>query len=325
MPISLFVWHRILKIFQGVITLDKNLIPCNDNDGDNLKITIDYVSNLVFNSNLKPGEIIEDVIIENKKKKIESPIQIINCTGQNIYFGEFDRAVLTALIREQAKGNTFTTARRIFHILGGGDRLTPAMKKAIMNSVEKFAGVRIILKTETAVKKGITKEFNGSATWRGYLMPTETLELSVNGQETDVISFLHNATTGDIKKGVIFQNATLRDQIISCAQDLADTPINKNVRNIGLTHYFLRRILSIKNSYELAQSNKRVIPLRKVITVDDMFENCDIKNCSHDQKARILKTVKTILNFFIQRNIIKNYHFETVKETGKIRSIFIDF
>lgn len=301
---------------------NKSLTP---SDSDDFKITVDYVSNKIFNSKLESGETIEDVILENKKKHIESLIQIINCTGQIVFFGEFDRAVLNAAIKEISQGKTFTTARRIFHILGGGDRLHPTMKKAILESIEKFAGVRIILHTETAVEKGITKDLNGKTTWKGYLLPTESIEMSVNGQDIDVISFLRNATTGDIKKGAIYQNAELRDQIISCAEELANTPINKNVRNISLTHYFLRRTLSIKNSHKLAESNKRVTSLRKIITLDDMFEHCGIVNCTRKQKNQILQTVKKILDYFIQKDIIKNYHFETVKETGKIRSIVLDF
>ncbi|MBQ7704338.1 MAG: hypothetical protein IJT73_02765 [Selenomonadaceae bacterium] len=130
---------------------EKNLQP----RAANFKITIDYLSNKIFDSSLAAGQTINDTELERRKKKILSNIQIINCTGKDIHFSEFDRAVLNACISEQIEGKSFTTAKSIFRKLGGGSDLTPSMKKAILESVEKLAGIRIVMEATRAVEKGI--------------------------------------------------------------------------------------------------------------------------------------------------------------------------
>ena len=108
---------------------------------DNFKITIDYFSGKIFETNLAANQIINDTALECRKKKIKSNIQIINRAGKDFQFTEFDRAILNACISEQAAGKTFTTAKNIFRGLGGGRDLYPAMKHAILDSIEKLASV----------------------------------------------------------------------------------------------------------------------------------------------------------------------------------------
>ena len=300
-------------------------------NSDNFKITIDYLSGKIFNDVIPANKTIQGTILESRKKNIVSDFWVINLTGKDIQLTEFDRAVFNICISEQAEGKKFTTAKTIFHKLGGGRDLTPTMKRAIMESVEKLAGVRVIIDSTNAIEKRIVKDGgkvknkDGKFIFKGYLLPTESVELTLNGQEVEVIGFLKSDVTDKIKKGVIYTNAENHDQIISCTQDLLQAPVNSNPRNIALNHYLLRRSLSIKGSNELAEKNKHVKPLCKVILIDDMMEHCGLAEYDKYQQNKILKTTKKILDFLIERNVISNYQFETVKNTGKIRSIILEF
>lgn len=306
---------------------EKNLIPRTDN----FKITVDYLSGKIFDSSLPANQTINDSILESRKKNIQSNIQIINCAGSDIHFTEFDRAVLNALIAEQAADKTFTTAKIIFRRLGGGRDLTPSMRKAILDSVEKLARVRIVIENTKAVEKGIVdgdgkpKNKNDKSILKGYLFPTESFETKVHGQNIEVIAFSKNALTDKFKQGVIFANAERHNHIITCDQDLLQAPINSNPRNIALNHYIVRRTLSIKGSNELAADNKHVKPLRKIITVDDMLGHCGLADYNKFQKNKLLKTTRKILDYLISKNVISNYHLETIKGTGKIYSIILEF
>ena len=248
-------------------------------------------------------------------------------TGKDIQLTEFDRAVFNICISEQAEGKKFTTAKTIFHKLGGGRDLTPTMKRAIMESVEKLAGVRIIIDSTNAIEKrivkdgGKTKNKDGKFILKGYLLPTESVELTLNGQEVEVIGFLKSDVTDKIKKGVIYTNAENHDQIISCTQDLLQAPVNSNPRNIALNHYLLRRSLSIKGSNLLAESNKHVKPLCKVITFEDLYKHCGFDGDKKIDRQHARETTEKILKFLVENDVIKNFEF--TKKDGKFYSIEI--
>ncbi|MBR6012954.1 MAG: hypothetical protein IK062_04120 [Selenomonadaceae bacterium] len=280
---------------------------------DSLKIINDGLSKKTFNSKLPVGKT-EDILLESRQKKVISKVTFINCTSDEVEFTEFDRAVLDVCISEQAKGNEYTTPRIIFHQLGGGHRLTDNMKNAIMESIEKLASVRILIDMEEAVSKNLCQSKNGKSTFKGYLLPTESLETTINGQNVTAIRFL--------SKGIIYGVADRKNQIITCPQNLLTPPVRATPRTVAINHHLLRRSLEIKGSRDVAQKNKRVQPMCKIITLQDMCEKCgiDFENKRARQQAR--DTATAILNFFVDNGIIKNFHFE--HKNGKIYSIVLE-
>lgn len=278
------------------------------------KISIDYLSRETFDTTLEANESKTGKIVESRRKNITSDYVIANVTANDVNLTEFDRAVLNAVIAEQAAGNEFTTPRRLFHLLGGGHVLTNDMRKAILDSIERLASVRITVEMEKARNELGYGADIGKSTLKGYLLPTESLKTTINGQPVDSIHIL--------SKGMIFGIADMKDQIITCDQNLLESPIRKSERGIALNHYLLRRTLEIKGSHE--QRKSKVTPLRNIITFDDLFKKCGFENASRRQKQQVKETVEKILDFFVEKNLIQSFKFET-REKGKIHSIVIEF
>lgn len=92
-----------------------------------------------------------------------------------------------------------------------------------------------------------TNTKDNSYKFRGYLLPSESLEMSVNGQTASIIQFL--------KRGVIFAFADMKNQIIKCA---------------------LHRINEIKGSLAASKINKFVKPLRHTILFDFLYRACGL-------------------------------------------------
>ena len=283
----------------------------------NFKITIDYLSDEAFYIDLNANEVKSGEIVESRRKNIVSGYTITNVTNSIIQLTEFDRAVLNACISEQAAGNEFTTPERLFHWLGGGKNLTSDMRKAIMDSIERLASVRIEANMETVQKKiGYGKD-TGISTFRNYLMPTESLEVKINGQV--IKSAIHF-----LKKGIIFGIADMKNQIISCDQNLLAAPVRKSERGIALNHYLARRTLEIKGSHDAHKSNPHIRPLRNSISFENLLKKCGMENASLRQKQQVKETVEKILSYEVELGVIKSFAFEFA-DRGKIRSIILEF
>lgn len=284
---------------------------------DKFKIAIDYLSKKTFDSNLASGETVKTELLDSRKGNITSKVTITNESKDAVSLGEFDFAVLDACISEIDKGNEYTTAAIIFHKLGGGHVLYPQMQKAILDSLERLAKVRILIESEDAVKKNIVKSGkSGKANFRGYLLPTESLEVTINGQTVDAIHFLN--------KGIIYGNADRRNQIKTCDNVLLSPSVRATQRSIAINHFLLRRTLEIKGSTKTAKTNKRVKPLRHTILLDSLYNACLDENANFRAQQQARQTVEKILDYFIEKELIKSYSFEKDK-FGKVRAIILDF
>ena len=288
------------------------LLPVQD-----FKIPIDFLSDEVFDAEFDANEIKSSEVVESRRKNIVSPYKIKNFSKSPIRLTEFDRAVRNACIAEQSAGNEYTTSERIYHRLGGGKNLTDDMRKAIMDSVWRLASVQIVIEMEKAQEKFGYGRDTGISTFRGYLMPTETLEVKINGQL--VKSAIHF-----LKKGVIWGVADAKSQIISCDQKLLEAPIRHSERGIALNHFLVRRTLEIKGSHEAHKTNPHIRPLRKVILFETMLRKCGMENADSDTRRKVKKIIKEILEYEVELDVIKSYSFELVGG-GKVRSISLEF
>lgn len=252
---------------------------------------------------------------ESRKKNIYSDITISNYNPYPVDLGEFYFAVLNACINEKKNGNFYTTANRIFHILGGGHILTSAMRKAILNAVETLNNIRIKLDIENAVKKNIVKS-NNRTTVIGSLLPSEQVSAEINGVIVDDSIHLLNG-------GAIINNAGVRNQFVTCDIKFLNPPVRATIQTISINHYFLRRTLEIKGSHD-EKYKKRTLQLKKIIMLDDFYKKIGLTDGTRKQKFDARKIAIKILDFFVAENLLKDYSLN-LNDKGEIYSIAIDF
>ena len=293
-------------------TINIQLLPVQD-----FKIPIDFLSDETFDAELDARKVKTGEVVESRRKNIVSPYKIINYSVSPVRLTEFDRAVRNACIAEQSAGNEFTTPEIIYHRLGGGHKLTNDMRKAIMNSINRLASVRIEIEMKQAQEKfGYGKDM-GTSMFQGYLMPTETLEVKINGQPVkSAIHFLN--------KGVTFGVADMKDQIISCDQNLLAAPIRHSERGIALNHFLVRRTLEIKGSHDAHKANPRIRPLHKTILFETMLRKCGMENATRRQRQQFKESAEKILKYEVELGVIKSYSFE-YGGGGKVHSITLEF
>ncbi len=288
---------------------------------DTFKIAISNLARKAFEMCIDGKSEIEFELFESRTKKIKSKVRISNLNPLKIRFGEFEWAVFDACVSERIEGNEYTTVAIIARHLGcnnhNSDKQSHALTQAIIDSLEKLACIRIIAEPDTDIKKIYDSPLkSGSFKFRGYLLANESLEMSVNGQEATIVHFPKN--------GVVLVTAEMKDQIISCPQELLESPVRSTPCTIAINHFLLRRILEIKGSAETSKSNKRVKSLRHTILLESLYNACLDENPSKLQKQHARQTSKTILDYFVEKNLINGYEFESGKN-GKVRAINLDF
>ena len=280
---------------------------------DNFKIAIDNLTRKAFELCFDGKQDVDFDITESHSKNIKSNVKISNLNSLKINFNEFDWAVFDACISEFISGNEYTTAAIIRRHFGGVSKNITTLDQDIIGSLEKLACIRITIDMSDC-KKIYDSPF-GTLVFRGYLLPTESLEISVNGQLATAIHFL--------KKGPVFAAAELKNQILTCPAELLQAPVRVTSRSIAINHFLLRRILEMKGSVDASKSNKRVKPLRHTILFDSLYKACGLDNANRKQKNNAREIAEKILNYFVEQALIKAYSIETGK-AGKARTINIE-
>lgn len=278
----------------------------------NFKVAIDNLTRQMFQMCIDGEDELSLELVESHIKNVKSYIKISNLNSLSVKFTEFEYAVFNSTISERIANNDYTTAAILCRHLGCWQKPGAKIQQAVIDSLDKLACIRIIANLD-GTQKFYTSPI-GEFEFRGYLLPSESLKMSVNGQPSTLIHFL--------SKGPVFAIADMKDQIITCSSALMQAPVRTTPRTIAINHFFLRRILEMKGSAETSKSNKRVKPLRHNILFNSLFKACDISEKRAKQQAREIADI--ILKFFVEQNFIKNFSFESEK-FGKIRSVFIDF
>ena len=107
-------------------TSKKTEIPkINLNPMKYLVIPVDKLTNVIFDTDKADAE----EIIENRKLGIVTPIQLTlpnNSNGKPIPLSPFDKLIFWIALSEQNAGNIGVSYTRIFHSLGGGQKLSNA-------------------------------------------------------------------------------------------------------------------------------------------------------------------------------------------------------
>ena len=82
-------------------------------------------------------------ILENRKTKVETPVTLTlprDRNGNDIPINPTDKLIILACLSEKAAGNDIITLGRLFHDIGGGQRLSeaPKIKAAIIDSIRRL-------------------------------------------------------------------------------------------------------------------------------------------------------------------------------------------
>ena len=295
----------------------------------NKKITeiiflIDKLTNVVFD--VDSDDDVEG-ILENRKSNIITPIKLTlpkDDNGNDIPLSPVDKLILSAALSEQDTGNFFTTYSRIFHAIGGGQRLSeaPKIKEVIAESLLKLRVTH--LKVDLTALAELYKQYQNSIPkesknkkniLEGVLLPTEILTTTINGKIVD-------GTIHFLGKSILLKVAEIKKQLARCEQNLLEAPVRTTEQTLCLKGYLLERILKIKGSHD-EKRNKRVRKLSNFILFDTVYKKCGLDANNTSRTTEYRKTITQILDHFITRNFIKSYNF--VKKNGKFYSIEIFF
>ena len=283
---------------------------------DNFKITIDNLTRKAFEMCIDGGENVNITLNENNAKNIKSKISISNLDKLNVKFTEFHWAVFDACTSIIRDGNEFTTLAILRRKLGGArnknNREDLKLDQAIKDALEDLSLVKIVADMEDTKKLYNPPLKSGKYKFNGYILPNESLEMSVNGQNATLIHF--------ISKSILFTTSEMKDQIITCEQELFEPPIRMTPRSIAINHFLLRRVKEMIGSRDSAKSNKRIKPLRHTILLESLYKACGLETATRTVKQNVRQNIEKILNYFVKKDLIKGYEFK-IGKAGQARTI----
>ena len=287
-------------------------------------VPIDKLSSVIFDTD-KEGI---DGIVENRHLDILTPFSLNllkDNNGNDILLDPLDKLIIIVAISEQLAGNDVITFSRLFHDIGGGDKLihAPIIQAVLVDRISKLRRTEISVDLTELLAKfknyaetlGVNPNHNGKIILTGALLPSETISAVINGKIIEgAIHFLASP--------IIFIIANMKNQIARFNPDLLDVPIKTTEQTLKLKFYLLERILKIKGSHD-PKRNKRVRKLNNSILFETIYRQCGLADATRRQKQEARKNITQILDHFVSQNFIKNY--EIVKQDSSFFSISILF
>lgn len=287
-------------------------------------IPIDKLSSVIFDTEKEGVE----GIVENRHLDILTPFSLKllkDDNGNDIPLDPFDKLIVSTAISEQLAGNHTISFSRLFHDIGGGDKLkfAPIVQAALIDRISKLRRTEISVDLTELVSKfqnyaetlGVKPNRNGKIILTGAILPSETITAVINGRIVDVaIHFLSFP--------IIFSIANMKNQISRFNPNLLDVPIKTTEQTLKLKSYLLERILKIKGSLDPKRS-KRVKKLNNSILFDTLYRQCGLVDATKRQKQEVRNSITQILDYFVSQNFIKNYEFS--RQDAKFYSISIFF
>ena len=253
----------------------------------------------------------KNILVEKKatKKKPEvcSYLTIVSAPAGKEPPTEFDRAVLSVCISEWIEGNKITTPAIILRALIGkvaevGVKLRPDQKAAINNAIDKMLGTVIKLDLRELLKEFNYDEGDHIKILQSAVLPCCRVEAVINGQEVDAIIF--------DRESPFFTVAEIKNQFVRFNNDLLDVPNQRNTpRIIAIKNYVLLRVMVIKKHKQL----------QPVLTFDDIFSKCRIKDKHGEIKARARENIIQFFEHLQAQGVISA--FEIVKKHNAFYSI----
>lgn len=294
-PVISVKTSRAKKIKSDTTKIGRMIMKRPDNDK-----FYDEQNIQVLTGKMKRTNIIVSVSLEIEELKKQ---------GLSVPFADrltlFDKAVFEACTSLYEVGNTYMTSDMIYSTLSGNKKetkLTDNMRKEIFDSLKKLRTTSITINAEEEFSTGRNKR----ASFHGVLLPNSIIEeeiITLNGRETkDCIKILD--------KSPLISYAEGKNQIREYNTEMLDALVNNTREAIELKTLLVHRIIDMYNP-----NNK----LGNIIRYDTIFEHLQIgnekDNTTLTKKKRIRQLVRTILDDWKKRDIIKDY--EELNEDGK--------
>ena len=238
------------------------------------------------------------VEVKNHKKfgKVRSSFKLQNSDGysQKIPPDEFDRAVLSVCVSNWTEGNLYITPAMIYRGLTGkvnkksDSKPSSDQLAAIIHSIDKLMFTEFDPTVAEVLEQ--LKYANGDEAKikKSTILPCYRVELTINGQKSDVICF--------DRESPLYSIAKLKKQLITYDCELLDVPKQQNTpTTIALKNYVMRRVQEIK-----------LHKLTPTLTFNDIFTKCHIENSDNKTKMRAREYVVKFFEHLKSKNVIKN-------------------
>ena len=218
----------------------------------------------------------------------------------------YDREVHDAIVTLYIDGgNEYITPQMIYQTMTGrkSARLMPKQAVAIRESINKCMYSRVTIDASEEARAYGFDEFR----YDGNLVPSERVIATINGETMECIHLL--------RQPVLYEYASLKNQIGRVDIKLLDTPINKTEEILMLQGYLQRRILSMKGSN-----------LSRNILFDTVYKYLDISAASDGalrlKKSKVRGQIRSILDYWKSERFITD--FSENKRGAEYYSVTID-
>lgn len=252
-------------------------------------------------------------VLEKKKhKKFGDIVTVYRISNSDDFdntdpLNEFDYAVFSVCVSFFEKGYRCITIAIIYRALtgkftkGGKGKITPDLREAILHSLKKLIGT-VIETDESKVNAAFKYADSDHSKKFSAILPAHFDDKIINGQDASVVYF--------DRESPLMEIAHQRNQLLRYDVSLLNTPdIRNTFMNVMLKSYVIRRVVEIK-------AHKQLKP---ILTFDDIFEKCRIKNSSRDTQMNARNTIFKLFKHLQIMNFVKS--FELTKEINSFYSI----
>ena len=292
------------------------------NSNSDLTILLDKVFKNVFNPS-KNKKI--RYVFEDDKSDVKTVVTFETLKDR---LNQFDKCIFSIALSEQRAGNNFFSIRRLWQKIGGSHTLTAAMRKTVSDSVERLSCTRLTIDMSEVNSKNHYSD-KEKVIFKNYLLPCKSVEFEINGQIFEgAYQFLDTSP--------LLEVAELKKQITKQPLELLNVPkLHNSELIIKLKFFLLERITAIIGSHKNHKPHivgrkkdgkpiyKRAKKLQKIITFEDIFDQCELSDATKRQKQQTRETIKKVLEHFKDKKFISEWHFE--KKNGVYYSIHFAF
>ena len=233
---------------------------------------------------------------------------------------KFDIEILAHAATLYIAGNRIISTDMLFRQMNGGKNKQPteAMRREIYDSFCRLARTWIYIDASQEVKAGLNKK----AEFRGALLPCSMIigDTILNGQSAHDCIKIYDTSP-------LVEYAMLKGQASPIPLDMFNIPnVNRTEENIELIGYLTRAFADMRNQH--SDRNKHII------SYDSIYKYLGVEGSNPTQlriiKARIRKTVRAVLDSWVENLRIKDYQELTadnkpVRQGAKVAKIRIEF
>ena len=249
-----------------------------------------------------------------KKGELVSHYQLQNENGYtNIApLGEYERDVLNVCNTEWQAGNRYITYSQIQRALSGKTGKDADKARTYKNQFAEITSAidKLMCTLFDPEILEVYEELNyegAEKILKAPILPCKRVLKVIGGKKIELVEFLDESP--------LAKQAKSKGQILTYDVSLLDVPNQNNTRLvIELKNYSLRRVVEcIKHSRQM----------KPILTLDDIFEKCHIKDATKRTKQHARETLDTFFAHLQEKGFIKSY--EWTKKGNKFYSIKFSF